>query len=294
MNTGLWWICLGAIGWGTAGFAAKVLIEHHQMASLEIGAWRLAIAAPILIAAAMWESRGHIYVSSGYKHYGWILLFGLALAGYQVAFFSAVDQTWVSTATLITLCTAPLLVAVGSTWWLHESMENRTWLALGLGVVGVGLVVGASGWTAVADQRYWIGNLLALGAAVCYGGYTLVGKHLVRFIPPFQTVAAAFAVGALLLLPSIGATPSSGAGWALLLYLGVVPTALAYLFYMTGLKRVRATQASIAALLEPLTASLLAVWLLQERLSPTGWLGAALLFASLLSMALPERKRRAV
>ncbi|MDR6225767.1 DMT family transporter [Desmospora profundinema] len=291
MKIGLWWVCLGAIGWGTAGLAAKFLVLNHDMTPLEIGAWRLVIGAPLLLAAAAWESRGHVFISPGMRGIGWILLFGLALAGYQVAYFSAVDRTLVSTATLLTVCTAPLLVAAFSAWKLREPLGSKTMLALGLGMAGVTLVIGIGGLIAIADSRFWMGNLLALGAAVCYGGYTLVGKHLVRWIPPFRTVAAAFVVGAVILLPFIGWPPSSWVAWGLLLYLGVVPTALAYLLYMTGLKRTSATRASIAALLEPLTASLLAVWLLGERLPPAGWLGAFLLLSSLMVMVLPERKQ---
>ena len=71
------------------------------------------------------------------------------------------------------------------------------------------------------------------------------------------------------------------AGWALLLYLGLVPTAGAYLLYLRGLRTVPATVAATVSLLEPLGSTLLAVLLLGERLSPVGMGGAALLLASM-------------
>ncbi|WP_245891254.1 DMT family transporter [Desmospora activa] len=288
---GLWLICLGAIAWGTAGLAAKLLILHHGMTPLEIGAWRLLVAAPLLWMAAIWESRGHVFVSAGRRGLVWILLFGLALAGYQLTYFNAVDRTLVSTATLIAICTAPLLVAAVSALVLREPLGARTLLALGLGVMGVALVIGISGLATLTDSRYLGGNLLALGAATCYGGYTLIGKQLVRMLPPFRIAAAAFSTGAMMLLPFIAWPPPSWQAWGLLLYLGAVPTGLAYLLYMAGLKRTSATHASIAALLEPLTASLLAMGLLGERLPLMGWLGATLLLASLAVMTVPKGNR---
>jgi len=70
-------------------------------------------------------------------------------------------------------------------------------------------------------------------------------------------------------------------GWLLILYLGLVPTALAYALYLRGLRSVPATVSAIITLLEPLGSTVLAVLLLGERLTALGLLGAALLLASM-------------
>ena len=72
----------------------------------------------------------------------------------------------------------------------------------------------------------------------------------------------------------------SPVGWGLLVYLGVVPTALGYGFYLRGLRTTTATVSAVVVLLEPLISTLLAVTLLGERLSPHGVVGGALLVAS--------------
>jgi DME family drug/metabolite transporter len=64
-------------------------------------------------------------------------------------------------------------------------------------------------------------------------------------------------------------------------YLGVVPTALAYGAYFLGLRHAHPTAAALASMLEPLTATLLAVGLNGERLSATGILGALLIAGAL-------------
>ena len=77
-------------------------------------------------------------------------------------------------------------------------------------------------------------------------------------------------------------------GWPLFLYLGLVPTALAYGLYTVGLRRTPATVAGITTLLEPLTASALGVFLFGERLGVEGTIGAILLLAAI---ALPTVRR---
>lgn len=69
--------------------------------------------------------------------------------------------------------------------------------------------------------------------------------------------------------------------WVLLVYLGLIPTALAYVLFFGGLRYTTATTASIATLLEPLTSTALAWLLFGERLGPLGLLGAVLLLGAI-------------
>ena len=68
--------------------------------------------------------------------------------------------------------------------------------------------------------------------------------------------------------------------WGLLLYLGVVPTALAYFLFTIGMRTTVATVASLVTLIEPLTAAGLAWLLFDERLGPLALVGAALLLGA--------------
>ena len=73
----------------------------------------------------------------------------------------------------------------------------------------------------------------------------------------------------------------------MLLYLGMGPTAAAYVLFSVGLRRVPATVAGIVSLLEPLTATLLGVVAFGESLDPLGVAGAVLLLASLGLLVAP-------
>jgi DME family drug/metabolite transporter len=91
--------------------------------------------------------------------------------------------------------------------------------------------------------------------------------------------------GAVCLLPFVLASSSTISfpplGWALLLYLGIVPTALAFVVFLMGMASTTATVASIITLIEPLTATVLAWLLFGERLSVVGLFGAGVLLGAI-------------
>jgi DME family drug/metabolite transporter len=74
--------------------------------------------------------------------------------------------------------------------------------------------------------------------------------------------------------------------WPLLAYLGLVPTALAYTLFYTGLKSLQASTAAVIALIEPLLASALGVLVVHEVLTPISLTGAAVLLTAVVLHAL--------
>jgi DME family drug/metabolite transporter len=102
-------------------------------------------------------------------------------------------------------------------------------------------------------------------------------------------LAIAFPVGVLVFAPvALGrgvAFAQPPLGWLLVIYLGVVPSALAYVMLQRGLREVAATAASVLTLVEPLTAAILAWLLFGERLTPFGFVGGALLLGAILLLS---------
>ncbi|SFG36022.1 EamA-like transporter family protein [Desulfotomaculum arcticum] len=98
----------------------------------------------------------------------------------------------------------------------------------------------------------------------------------------------------LFVLPDIGSADIEQhlplAGWLILLYLGLFPTAASYALLGAGLKKATATSSSIVVLVEPLVATLLAVGFVGERLTVAGWVGAALLLASLVVLTVSAKR----
>jgi DME family drug/metabolite transporter len=84
---------------------------------------------------------------------------------------------------------------------------------------------------------------------------------------------------------------TTGEGVAMALFLGAVPTALAYVLFARGLRRLTPGETATLTLAEPLTATGLGILLLGERPGAVAGVGAALVLAGLLALALPERRR---
>ncbi len=100
--------------------------------------------------------------------------------------------------------------------------------------------------------------------------------------------------GALLLLVCAAATrlvlTYSPTGWLILLFLGIVPTALGYALFQAGMRSIPATLASIITMCEPLTAALLAWLFFHEELGLSGLLGAGLLLGAMTMIVLVPKK----
>lgn len=279
-------IVLSAILWGTAGISAKYLMDVYSLSALTIGAVRLLIASPILLTMSKIQLKEKIKIDR--RHYVLFVIYGITVATYQIAYFTAVKSIMVSVATLIALCTAPIFVAILSRIFLKEKMKTIVIIALVVSIVGTSLIIGLRGNQILAGTSYW-GYILALGAGLSYAVYTLCGKELVVYYRSTTIISITFSLGAFLMLPFVKIPSNlSWNAWAILVYLGVVPTAIAYIIFTLGLKKSSATKASIATLFEPLTATTLSVLLIGEKFNVSQLLGALLLSSALFLLVLGD------
>ena len=269
-----------AVCFGTTGTAQALGVAGAS--PVTVGAARIAVGALGLLLLARaplpWRDR-RVWVGA------------LGVAGYQPAFFLAVRETGVAVGTVVALGSAPVVTGLLA-WAIGRDRPGPRWTAATT-LVATGLAVLATGGGS-GDVRV-TGVLLALGAAASYAAYTLATKDLLDAGVPAETaVAAVFAGGALLLAPALAVLPAgwvaTPAGAAEVLFLGLVPTTLAYVLFARGLGRISAAETSTLTLAEPLTATALGVVLLGERLTAAAVVGGALLVAGLAVLALPPRR----
>jgi DME family drug/metabolite transporter len=211
------------------------------------------------------------------------------MALYQACYFAAIPRVGVTVATLITLCVAPVIVALLSLVLMRERPAPLVGLALLCALVGTALLVNIR-FTGASRADALVGVLLALGSAAAYAILALCSRFLASRYHPLQPIAIGFTVGAALLFGLASAWPGGlivrypMIGWLHLLYLGLMPTALGYFAFLAGMRTTPATVATIATLVEPLTSALLAWLLFGERLGSAGWLGAALLLGAMVML----------
>src|SRR5699024_2249869 len=161
---------------------------------------------------------------------------------------------------------------------------GRWAVATGAAVAGVVLLVAGSGADAPVDA---VGIAAAVGAGLSYAGYTVAARTLLlRGARGTLVMAGLFVTGALLLLPTlVGADLTwltEPTGLLMVLWLGVVATGLSYVLFQHGLARLSAGTVATLSLAEPVTATLLGVLVLDERLSVASATGIVVVLASLL------------
>jgi DME family drug/metabolite transporter len=281
---GLLSIVIAGVLWGTVGVATKALYGLTNTNPLSIGFFRLAIATPVLLAAC-WLTLGRRMFQVTPRDLMLMLFIGAATAFYQVCYFAAIAHVGVAVAVLITLCTAPVIVALLSAVLLRERLSPSVLLALVCALAGTAMLVRIEPGGAGQQRDTILGVLLALGSALGYAIISLCSRTLAGRYHPLQPITIGFGAGAALLLPFALASGLvvvyPAAGWLLLLHLGLIPTALAYALFLSGMRHTTATVASIVTLVEPLTSTALAWVLFGERLGALGLLGAMLLLGAI-------------
>ncbi len=294
MLRGLVLIGLAAVSWGTTGSVTTILIARSDAEPLLIGAARMWVAALVLVAGATAVGAGPTRTARALPH---CLAMGACMALYQAAYFSAVAMTGIAVTALIAICSAPLMIALLAAALLGERLTRRTSAALALGVIGTALLIATPSTMTGSASRFLIGIALALAAGLSYAVYVVIAKAAVARADSLAVTAVTFSVAAVLTLPFLVWTHAplaqAARSWPWLLYLGAIATAGAYALYTLGLRHVPASVAGVVTLLEPLTATLLGVWVFSERLGAAGLVGALLLFAAIW-LTLPRVAARGV
>jgi DME family drug/metabolite transporter len=276
-------VLLSAVCFGTTGTAQAL---GPDAAPLTVGAMRIAIGGTLLLVVA----RAVPAVSAPWPRRE-LGVMAVAIAAYQLAFFAAVDRTGVAVGTVVALGSAPAIAGVAG-WVVDREPLTRRWAAAtALACAGVLLLVLGGGGASVEP----LGIILAMASGSGYATYAVLAKRLLRRgHAPERVMAASFSLGAVLLVPVLAlgdvSWVASRDGLALALFLGAIPTALAYVLFARGLRHLTPGETATLTLAEPVTATGLGILALGERPGAVAAVGAGLVLAGLLALALPARR----
>ncbi|MEV6670961.1 EamA family transporter [Streptomyces sp. NPDC051162] len=296
---GVLYVAIAATAWGTGGAVATEMYDVAGIGPVAVSFWRFLTGLVLLLVAhTVWRVRRPETVPPLRAMYAAnprrALITGIGMAVAQTAYFAAVQQAGLAVGTVVTLGSGPVLVAVGARLTLGERTGVAGTAAVASGVAGLVLLMGGADGSTGPDPLLGIGY--ALLSAVGYAGVTLLGRFSGRNSAGgvFESTVPGITVGAICLLPLAmweGLVPGMDRpAWTLGLiqYLGAVPTALAYILFFIGLRVVRATTASVIALVDPLTAAAIGVLVFGERLNASVLAGTALLLLAVLFLAARE------
>jgi drug/metabolite transporter, DME family len=279
-SNGPLFVILAAVLWGTGGTAQALAPGAED--PLSIGVLKIGIGGPAMLLFAAFS--GGLTRGSG-AYAGWrplpVLACAVLVASYQVLFFTGITLTGVALGTISAIGSLP--VWAGLIDLLFGKRPDARWLgATALAIAGSMLLIGSGGSVSV-DPR---GVLLCIASGGGLVVFTAIAKGLLQERPHSVVMGVTFSLGAVLLSPTLlFSDPGwvlSPTGLAVALELGLAATALAYILFASGLSKVSVSTAATLTLAEPLTAGLLGILVLGERLTPVAVAGMGLLLVGLL------------
>jgi drug/metabolite transporter (DMT)-like permease len=195
----------------------------------------------------------------------------------------------------------PATVAVMSWMFLKERIGLRVWAAVACGALGIGMLSLATPASAAgAEQsKAWLGNLLVFGAVLCEASYAVIGKKLTMVVSPKRITAIINLWGFLLMTPmgiyfalgyDFGAL--KGGMWLLLVFYALAASIWTVWLWMTGLKSVPAAKAGVFTVMLPVSAAVVGVLVLGEKLTGLQLIAFAIALAGLLFATAPGGQRR--
>ncbi|MFC8762802.1 DMT family transporter [Streptomyces sp. NPDC057193] len=297
----LLYLIVAGIAWGTAGAAASLIFRISDMGPLALSFWRCLGGLALLLGALALRPRREAARATGEprgRRTARILATGIGLTVFQSAYFAAVQATGLAVGTVVTLGAGPVLIALGARLTMGERLGRGGVAAVTGALAGLVVLVLGGGATEVRP----LGVVLAVVSAAGYAAITLLTRWLGRGggrTDALATTTWTFAIGAVGLLPAAlaeGLVPHTDAPVSVLLllvYVAAVPTALAYALYFAGAAVVRAATVSVIMLLEPVSAAVIAVSLLGERLTVAVVFGTLLLLAAVTGLACAEARTAA-
>ncbi|WP_296745078.1 DMT family transporter [Mesorhizobium sp.] len=264
-------VALTVIGWASAFPAIRAGLGAFQ--PLELGALRFAIAAvPAVIFLAVKRP------ALPRLDELWRFAFGGAIF---VALYTVMinygELTVSAGAASFIINVSPIFTAIMATALLGERFSRLAWLGTLISFTGIGIIAMADGH----GLHFNPGALFILGSALCAAVNTIVQKPLFARHHPLTIAASNMALGALCLLPFLPeafrqAAVADAAGLGAVIYLGIVPSAIAYAAWATALSRLPAARASNFLYLVSPTSTLIGFFWLGEIPSLLGILGGAL------------------
>jgi drug/metabolite transporter (DMT)-like permease len=282
-----------ALLWGVNGAVSKTILSTGLSSERLAQVRSLGAAVGLLAVIAVTAPRK---LRLTRRELPYLIVFGVVgLAFVQWFYFLAIHRLAIGIALLIQYL-GPLLVAIYARTFGHERVRRRVWAALALSLAGLSLMVEL--WSGVALDG--LGVVYALISAVIFAAYLLLAEHEVKHRDSISLMAWGFFFASVFwaiaqpwwTFPAhrVARTVSLDgrlAGWhlpvwALVLWIVVLGSIVPFSLIVAALRHVSATRVGIAAMLEPVVATIVAWAWLRETLAPVQLAGAAVVLAGIL------------
>lgn len=268
------------VGVVSVSFAA-IFIRLAEAPPLVIAAYRLTIASLVLILLTYKKTVPSLKQLSG-RDSLLLLLSSFFLALHFALWITSLSYTSIASSVILVTC-HPAFVAVISYFLWHEVLNRLT--IGGMVIAFAGVVLINYGGFDFGSQAI-LGDVLALIAGFFMGGYLILGGYLknrIEIMPYLTLIYTGAAI--ILLLATVGFgysfTGYSGTTYLMMVLLAVVPQLIGHSSFNLALRLIPVTLVSVAILGEPVGATLLGYFILDEVPTVKELIGGVLILAGI-------------
>lgn len=289
---GILLVLIAATSWGVSGTVAQYLFHQQGFSTNWLVVIRLLLAGLGLLLFAHIVGKQNIWsIWKNKQNRMQLVLFGIiGMLGVQYTFFMAIEEGNAATATILQYL-APVLISLYYCFRTKSLPVKHEVMAIVFAIGGTFLLVtkGNIYTLSISGSAFGWGILSAFALAF----YTLYPVKLLSKWGTTLTVGWGMMIGGIGL--SIFNPPWKFEGhWSPASFMGVafvvlVGTLIAFLCFMESLKYIKASEASLLACIEPLSAAFLAVAWLHVPFSPIEWLGALSIIATIFILSVVKR-----
>lgn len=280
---------LAALCWGLSGGIGAILMAEGWDA-LVVSFYRGAIGLLfVLVWLAVYPRNSGL---ANRRLWFWSIIAGLGVAGNFAFYFVSIAEGSVAVAATLMYC-APVFVYLISFALKLENPTPLKWMAIVIVVFGIVLLTGI--YDIDADAVTLTGVGAGLLAGLSYAVFIFGFKYAAPHGSPKAILVIAFAVLTTLLIwpGEFDQTLAvlSASMWPLFVALGVLGAGLSFIIYIVGLNHTAPAVASIMAMIEPVTASLFGLVILDETLASLQFLGIALILITVTALGVYSSDR---
>lgn len=257
-----------------------------------MGSFSRYVIACVALLVAAFALEGGLPRLTGRQWLGTFVLGLLGVFSYNLFFMGALERLPASRAALI-IALNPVITISISALVLGERLSAIRWLGVAVALSGVWIVVSHGDIVSIASAGAGMGELFMLCAVTSWALYTVIGRVVLQGLSPLAATNYAALWGTLMLgaaaAPHFGELSMSQFDWKVvtsLLYLGILGTAVAFVWYYTSIKRLGASVTAIFTNLVPVCGVAISVLLLGEPLLASMLIGGAVAIAGVMMVSL--------
>lgn len=284
--TGIGLVILAAICWGISGGIADILMDKGWD-PLVISLYRGAVGFICFFVWFLLRFRQNRGVST--RIWIWSFLAGVGVAGNFTFYFLSIQASSVAIAATL-MYTAPVFVLLISFLLRLERSTWFKWCCIMGVLLGIILLTGAYNTDSISVS--FLGMAAGLAAGLSYALFIFGFKNASSHGKPPTTLTIAFFSFCLILFfftdKGEAAAVLSSKELGLFILLGILGAGLSFLVYVIGIRKTTPANASMVAMVEPVTASLFGVLVIGDHLNIIQILGMAVILVTITILSVKQ------